>query len=67
MYSISAFPQRSFPEGAWPDRAWPTDYDSGWSPPKKDYSPRTNYKLAQLNKEDDDILTIIMAWVLKNG
>jgi hypothetical protein len=41
--------------------------DEGWSPPKKDSMPRVNYQLERLNREDEEILTVIIAWVLNDG
>jgi len=41
--------------------------DDGWSPPKKGSMPRENYQLERMNREDDEILTLIIAWVLNDG
>jgi hypothetical protein len=41
--------------------------DEDWSPPKKEAMPRVSYQLERLRREDDDILEIIIAWVLNDG
>ena len=40
--------------------------DDGWSP-KKDSMPRENYQLERMNREDDEILTLIISWLLNDG
>ena len=41
--------------------------DDGWNPVKKSTMPRENYQLERMNREDDEILTLIISWVLNDG
>jgi len=41
--------------------------DDGWVPQKKSAFPRENYQLERMNREDEEMLTLIIAWVLNDG